>query len=473
MSVLFVASEIYPYAKTGGLADVAHSLPEALRKKTTVYTVMPLYQTIDRVKFGIVYTGVTYDYWLNGVRHQFDVFAREENKYELFIYNPVLCDREGLYHDAYGDFGDNELRFGLFSYSVLELIFKMHLRIDVIHLNDWQASLIAPLAKSVYHLSQKIVLTIHNLAYQGIFPKSAMDVLQLDWHKFFKPEGLEYFDAVNFLKAGIYYSDFVTTVSPSYAQEIQTPLFGNDLEHTLIVNSYKLKGILNGISYDVFDPQTDSMLYKNFSAKTLKNRAYNKKHLLKDLQLEGEDKPLFAFIGRFTHQKGVDLILESLHYLKDLEVNIVILGSGEERYNSLFRELSYAFQNIHIRIGYDEELSRKIYGGSDFLIMPSLFESCGLNQLISMQYGAIPIVADTGGLRDTVSDVTYISDLKNHGGIGIKYYEHNIFWFNFAITKAIALYTNKKKLESIVTHNMKIDYSWKKPAQEYLDIYKS
>lgn len=474
MNILFAASEIFPYAKTGGLADVAYALPEALREEgERVYSIMPLYNQIDREKFNIVYSGLTFDYWLDKTRHQFDVFYNENNKDEIFIYNPILCDRLGLYFDEYGDFGDNALRFGLFSYAVLEVMVKLDLKIDVIHINDWQTSLIPLLLKTKYGLNIKTVLTIHNLAYQGIFSKEAMNELELDWDACFKFDGLEYYDAVNFLKAGIYYSDEVTTVSDTYAKEIQTTRFGNSLDETLRINSYKLKGIVNGISNEVFNPKKDKYIEHNFSVKKYKGKKKNKEALCKELGLKEPNRPLFIFIGRFTSQKGVDLILDSLELFKTYEANLVILGSGEEFYNQAFKSFINRDENIKIMIGYDEALGRKMYASSDFLIMPSIFEPCGLNQMISMKYGVLPIVTKTGGLKDTVIDFTDIQDLDNVNlGVGVTFDEHNLFWFNHAIAKALSLYSNKEKFEDISKHNMKIDNSWKNSAQEYIKLCK-
>lgn len=473
MALLFCTSEMYPYAKSGGLGDVSQSLPEALRKKIKVYTVLPLYKTIDREKFGIEYANLTFQYNLNGVNHQFDIFVNKNNKYELFIYNPILCDREGLYKDGYGDFGDNGFRFGLFSYACIETMVRMKLKIDTIHLNDWQTSLIALLAKTKYNLNQKIILTIHNLAYQGIFDKNLMNELNLDWENCFKPQALEYFDKVNFLKAGIFYSDEVTTVSPTYAQEIQTPLFGNTLEDTLKTNGYKLQGILNGVSYETFDPKTDDMIYKNFSLQSYDQKNTNKKALLKELGFEADEKPLFVFIGRFTHQKGIDLLIESFNFVKDFEANFVILGSGEDHYETIFKNISVSYPNVYIKVGYDESFSRKLYAAADFLLMPSTFEPCGLNQMICMKYGCLPIVAKTGGLKDSVTDFTDVDykNLKNFKGIGITYEEHNSFWFMHAIAKALSLYGNGKKFTAISKHNMKVDNSWKLSAQKYIELY--
>ncbi|WP_320035243.1 glycogen/starch synthase [Halarcobacter sp.] len=475
MNILFAASEIFPYAKTGGLADVAFALPETLRKQgEKVYTIMPLYNQVNRDKFDIVYNGLTFDYWLYGVRHQFDVFENKNNPEELFIYNPILCDRWGLYHDDFGDFGDNALRFGLFSYGVLEVMIRMKLKIDVVHVNDWQTALIPLLMKTRYNLKQKTVLTIHNMAYQGIFPKKVMDELEIDWNSCFKFDGLEYFDNVNFLKAGIFFSDNVTTVSQTYAQEIQTPAFGETLDDTLRVNSYKLKGIVNGISVEVFNPMKDEYIDKNFSIKTYEGKSINKTSLCKELGFKEEQRPLFIFIGRFTSQKGVDLILEAINLFKSYEANFVILGSGEDIYNHMFGNLVGVYENIHVKIGYDEAFSRKLYASADFLLMPSLFEPCGLNQMIAMQYGVLPIVSKTGGLKDTVLDFTDIKNIEDSKlGLGITFDEYNLFWFNHALAKAFSLFGNKTKFEKISKHNMSIDNSWIHSASEYLNLYKS
>lgn len=474
MALLFCTSEMYPYAKSGGLGDVAQSLPEALRETIEVYTVMPLYQSIDRDKFALEYTACTFNYTLNGITHQFDIFENKNNKYELFVYNPILCDREGLYYDDYGDFGDNALRFGLFSYACIELIGFMNLNISAIHINDWQTSLIALLAKVKYKLSQKIVLTIHNLAYQGVFPKSSVDLLELPWEECFRPEALEYHDQVNFLKAGIYYSNSVTTVSPTYASEIQTKIFGSDLEETLLANNYKLQGILNGVSYEVFNPKIDKNIYKKFTAKSYHGKKKNKQELLKEVGFVESQKPLFVFIGRFTNQKGVDLLIKSFDLLQDFEANFIILGSGEKHYETIFNNISVSYPNVYIKVGYDESFSRKLYAAADFLLMPSLFEPCGLNQMICMKYGVLPLVAKTGGLKDSVVDFTDVDyqHLEKYIGIGITYEEQNIFWFMHAIAKALSLYGNHEKFELLSKHNMEVDNSWEKSALQYKELYR-
>jgi starch synthase len=301
-----------------------------------------------------------------------------------------------------------------------------------------------------------------------------MDELELDWDTCFKFDGLEYFDHVNFLKAGVYFSDHVTTVSQTYATEIQTARFGNGLDETLRINSHKLKGIVNGISTEVFNPKKDEYIEKNFSVKKYKGKRKNKEALCKELGFKEVDRPLFIFIGRFTSQKGVDLILDAMDLFKSYEANFVILGSGEKSYNNAFGNLRDVYENIHIRLAYDEGFGRSLYASSDFLLMPSIFEPCGLNQMICMQYGVLPIVAKTGGLKDTVVDFTDVKDIEESKlGLGIAFDEHNLFWFNHAIAKALSLYGNKDKFEKISKHNMSVDNSWKNSAQEYLNLYKS
>ena len=462
----------FPYAKSGGLGDVAHSLPNELRKVAKVYTIMPLYSSVDRKKYDIEYSDFSFDIWLNGIKYQIDLYKKNKSGFELFLYNPILCDRESLYNDSFGDFTDNQLRFGLFSYGVIETMLKLELKIDTIHLNDWQSALVALLAKTKYHLTQKIVFTIHNLAFQGIFHKSAVNELELDWNECFKSDRFEYFDQVNFLKAGIFYSDVLTTVSPTYASEIQTPSFGHTLDSVLITNNHKLKGIINGISYDEFNPSNDKNIYKHFDKHNYHSKFKNKIKLSKELNFPEPHRPLFIFIGRFSDQKGMDLILQSLHLLKDFEINVAILGSGDRYYNGVFTKLIDKYSNIHIRVGYDESFARKLYAGADFLLMPSIFEPCGLNQMIMMRYGGIPIVAKTGGLKDTVIDFNDSSHHNKKIGIGITFEEYNLFWYMHAISKAISLYSNQKKYIKFAKHNMSVDNSWKHSAKEYMRVYK-
>lgn len=472
MNILFASSEIFPYAKSGGLGDVAQSLPAELKKIADVYTIMPLYASVDRLKYNIRSSDFSFDILLNGINHQIDLYQKADSDFEFFLYNPVLCDRESLYNDHYGEFGDNQLRFGLFSYAIIETMLRLKLKIDVIHINDWQTAIVALLAKTKYALGQKIVFTIHNLAYQGIFHKSTMNELDLSWDECFKSDRFEYFDQVNFLKAGIFYSDTITTVSPTYAQEIQTPSHGHALENMLVANNHKLHGIINGISYDVFNPSNDENIYKHFDKQSYDLKLKNKIKLSKELNLPEPHRPLFIFIGRFTPQKGVDMILQSLHLLKDFEINVAILGNGDRYYNGVFSKLMKKYPNIHIKVGYDEGFARKLYAAADFLLMPSIFEPCGLNQMIMMRYGGVPIVAKTGGLKDSVIDYTDTEHYTKEVGVGITFEEYNLFWYMHAVAKALSLYSSQKKYIKFAKHNMSVDNSWKHSAKEYMKVYR-
>lgn len=466
---LFISSEVFPYAKTGGLADVSYALPKALAKDIAIKTVMPLYNSIDRAKHGIISSGISFEKTLGGITHQFDIYFQDGDISKVFLYNPILCDRLGLYEDDYGEFGDNDLRFGLLSYASLELISILDLPIDTLHINDWQTSLVALLAKEVYNLDAKVVLTIHNLAYQGVFDKSVMQKLDLDWERFFKPDRFEYYDRVNYLKAGIFYADAITTVSQKYAQEIQTPQFGEGLDLMLRLHSHKLQGVPNGIDTQSFNPATDAALYKNYDSSSYSIKNKNKKKLCKELGIKGYKKPLFVFIGRLTWQKGVECLIENIHAMSELDANFIFLGSGEARYEDILIQATKDHDNIHVEIGYNETLSRRLYSASDFLLMPSKFEPCGLNQMIAMAYGSIPIVTHTGGLSDTVTDINHVDSATK--GQGIVLFSDSRYDVVFGLAKALSLFAHKKRYASIALHNMQLDFSWKQSAKTYLKIY--
>ena len=465
MRLLFVSSEIFPFAKSGGLGDVAASLPKALNAYVDTTSIMPLYGSINRQKYNIKSTDFKYQFLINGKEYQFEVFKCEKT---LFLKeNSGLFERD----EMYGNYDDNDIRFGIFCYAVLEFIKAKDEYFDILHINDWQSALIALLAKEHYQIDSKIVFTIHNLAYQGIFPKKSIDRLDLLWD-YFTVSKLEYHDQINLLKSAIIYSDVVTTVSSTYAQEIQTKTFGCDLENIIQDNEYKLRGILNGIDYDEFHPAIDKYLPKNFDENTLWNKKVLKSEILKELHLKDEEKPLFVFIGRFTAQKGIDQILESLHKLKDMPINIAILGSGEDEYNHWFGSLAGRYKNIDITIGYNETLARKLYGAADFLYMPSQYEPCGLNQMIAMKYGTIPIVRKVGGLKDSVVDFEEISSLPLDKGVGITFEEESVQSFLHITKKALELYHNKSKFDEIISFDMSVDFSWHTKSKEYFDLYK-
>lgn len=467
VAVAFVCSEIYPYAKTGGLADVCGTLPRYLKEHVDIVSVMPLYKSIDIKKYKITATGSHFEIVLNQRRYPFVVYATP-GRDVYFLQNPELFDREYLYGTPSGEYGDNDIRFGLFCHAAIELFDHIDFKPDIFHLNDWQSALIPLLLKEKYKSPAKSLLTIHNLAYQGVFHKDAMWELGLDWSTF-TMERIEFFDQVNFLKAGIAYSDAITTVSPTYAQEILQPEFGCMLDSFLLSNRHKLTGILNGIDEEIWNPKTDKKIAKRFSASTLPNKKENKKALLKRTGLNGIQKPLFAFIGRFVDQKGIGLLASSLEVLQSLNINVAILGEGDERYNRYFSHIKGLYTNIFVHVGYDEELSRNIYAAADFLMMPSFFEPCGLGQMIAMRYGAMPIVRKTGGLADTVKDFSLQEN--DARGKGVVFEGRGGQDFLVAIARALSLYADRKKFAKMVKENMQLDFSWNASAKRYLELY--
>lgn len=463
MKVLFVTSEIYPYAKTGGLADVSSALPKYLiQKGVEVISVMPLYRSIDRKKHGLKKCNFSFEVLLNRHMYPCEIYYKE-NVYFIGIHS--FFDRDSLY----GEYEDNGLRFGVFGYAVMELSKRLSPAWDILHLNDWQSALIPYLAKTRYKLEAKIIFTIHNLAFQGIFQKDLLDDLEIGWDAF-TMHRFEYFDKINFMKGAIAYSDHVVAASTQYASEIQTDQFGCGLDSFLRNNRHKLTGILNGIDITEFDPKNDPYVYKKYNKPTYKKKTLNKAHLLEELKLEHPNRPLFVFIGRLAWQKGVSAILEALPAMAKMEINIVILGSGERFYNESFVSMSQGYSNIAVTIGYDEELARKIYAGADFLMMPSVYEPCGLNQMIAMAYGCVPMVHSTGGLADTVAAYNNEPFPLNRG-LGIVFDDLDRYSFLVGICQALALYANPKRYDALIQYNRHIDNGWGRRADAYLTLY--
>ncbi len=471
MKIVYVASEVYPFSKTGGLGDVAGALPKYIAKEgLRVSVITPLYKTVDRKKHNIVKTDISFNVEVNGKIYNFSVYKFKDTVKYYFLYNSYLFDRDYIYGPPEGGYEDNDIRFGVFSYAVLEFLKKTGYMPDILHLNDWHTSLIPVLLKVKYNKqfsNTKTVLTIHNIAYQGVFDKYSIERLDLGWH-LFTMDKLEFWDKVNFLKGGIVYSDVINTVSPTYAREILSPEYGCGLDGVLKVNCHKLYGILNGIDYLEWDPETDIYIYKNYSYTDLSNKYINKKFFLIENKLEDINKPLFVFIGRLTYQKGLDIIIESIEKLaKDFKnlANFAFLGSGEKKYEDYFRGIIDKYKNIFVEIGFNEELSRKMYAAGDFLLMPSMFEPCGLNQMIAMRYGTLVVARRTGGLNDTIKDI------KEKNGYGILFDKPESSEFINAITRAINLYKNYKKFTKLQEFVSTLNFSWEASAKKYIRLY--
>lgn len=467
MKLLFAAAEIFPYAKTGGLSDVAQALPATLAKQTDILSVMPLYDFIDREKFALTAMNESFRITLGKDRFEISLFeGMNRGVRTLFVYEAMLCNCMTPYGDQNGDDPNNDLRFGIFSKAVVVL--SQMFEIDVLHLNDWHTALAALWIKELLP-ELHVVFTIHNLAFQGIFPRESVERLGLR-EDYFTLEGIEFWGSMNCMKAGIAYSDIVTTVSPTYAKEILLPEFGCGLEGFLQVHSAKLHGILNGIDTVLFDPLTDPVLPKHYGPGKIAGKKSNKILFCEMHGLREGNKPLIIFIGRFTEQKGLDIIMEALPKLLKMECNLAILGEGDEAMSKVLSETARNHDNFSIRSGYDESLSHQMYAAADFLLMPSRFEPCGLNQLIALRYGAIPIVTDVGGLHDTIGDIDNADSPVC--GQGIVLNRSSSEMIIESVKRALKLFAHTKHFSKIAKANMACDVSFEESAKAYLKLYR-
>lgn len=480
MRVVHVSSEAAPFAQSGGLADVLGGLPPALAQAgLDVAVVMPLYRGVEAK---VAAAGATLD---SGAPMQIQLgphtFAAELRRARVgdvaygFVDCPVLYDRAGGLYGPTGnsEFHDNHLRFAALGKVAVEhgaslVGGPMH----VLHAHDWQGSAAAIYAR-VAGSESAIVTTIHNLAYRGIFPKHAMTDLGLPW-SMFTVHNLEFYDQVSLLKGGIACADAVTTVSPSYAEEIVTPAFGEALDGFLQHDVTRLVGIVNGIDAESWDPATDRALPVNFSATSLEGKAQCKSALAAELGITlTDDQPLIAVIARMTGQKGLDLVKDVVPELHRVDAKLVVLGSGEPDLESTFTWLAGAFgKNLAVRIGFDIALSRRIYAGSDLFLMPSRFEPCGLGQLYSMRYGSIPIVHAVGGLRDTVIDPGD-AELARGNGTGIQFHAPTATALLGGLERGIKLFRDRKALTAVRRAAMSRDSSWTASAAQYVALYES
>lgn len=467
MTIAMAASEMFPYVKSGGLADAVGALRKELSRSEKTVAVIPLYSAIDRERFGIRQTSIAFTLSLGAGKFDIKIYKCSDEAGDVyFVYHPALSDSSRLYESAH-----NDLRFGLFSHALCVLADR-YLQIDILHLHDWQSALAAPLAKKHYGLDCRIVLTIHNLAFQGIYPKEAVERLDLGWD-LFTMEQLEFYDRVNFLKGGIAYADAVTTVSPAYAREIVQPEFGWHLDSFLLSHQDKLEGILNGIDTVEFDPSHDPALDYPFDSAHTENKTRQKEALCNELGLKYPSRPLFAYVGRLAEQKGIKELVDTVRLIQEGAINIVILGSGDAFFQTMCRSLQ-DYENVKVLLKYDEDLSRRIYAGSDFFLMPSRYEPCGLAQMIAMRYGSIPIVRKTGGLGDSVADFTLLdkNGPSEFAGIGITMEQCDAASFMLAILKALSLYVNPEMMKEFIVYNMNKDFSWHRPSLAYLALYR-
>ncbi len=461
-----VASEATPFSKTGGLADVIGALPAALKHLGhEVAVITPAYRSNQ-------YPGPVREVYRNlhvSIDRGFNVDIYEAIDRGVpfyFVDCPPLFDRSGLYGEGGSDYYDNHIRFAVFSMAALGA--ARHLfHPQVIHCHDWQSGLVPVYIRQFfqgdpYVLGTKLLFTIHNLGYQGLFPASVLQQIAVS-RSLFTPAGLEFYGQLNLLKAGIVFSDAVSTVSKGYAREIQTPEYGFGLENLLRSRADVLTGIVNGVDYREWNPETDPHIAQNYSSSDLTGKLACKRALLAEMGLPPEniDRPLFGIVSRFVDQKGFDLIAQIAGELAGLDIAMAVLGSGETRYEEMFRQLAIAFPGkFGVRIGYDNALAHRIEAGSDMFLMPSRYEPCGLNQIYSLKYGTIPVVRATGGLDDTIDVET-----------GFKFWDYAGWALFGAIEDASAAYQDKHKWTAMMVRAMAKDFSWTASAQEYESVY--
>lgn len=472
MRILIASPEAVPYAKTGGLADVAGSLVKEYRAmKKEAYIIMPLYRKVREENMALKNTNLKIKVPVGDRQVEGEIFSNQPSAY--FIRCDEFFDREELYGTPWGDFFDNASRFVFFSRGVLEASRALNFRPDVIHCNDWQTSLIPLYLKKLYEgdnffKDTSTLLTIHNLGYQGLFPASEMPLTGLEWD-IFNPEGIEFYGKVNFLKAGLISADVLTTVSSSYAKEILRKEFGFGLEGVLQKREKDLYGVINGIDYDEWDPSIDGHIPERFNIESLQGKAECKRYLVKEASLDKADRPLVGMVSRLSAQKGLDLVLQSLKELVSLGINLIILGKGDEEFQIGFSQAAKKHRGrISVTIGFEEPLAHKIYAGSDFFLTPSRYEPCGLGQLISMKYGSIPVGRSTGGLADTIQDFNPLTSK----GTGFLFSDYTPSALQDAMKRALCVYTDKDKLQRMILSAMKMDFSWKRSAEKYIELYK-
>ncbi|MGA2134405.1 MAG: glycogen synthase GlgA [Bryobacteraceae bacterium] len=467
MKILMLASEAAPFAKTGGLADVVGSLPAALKALGhDVAVLLPRYAGVDLKAARRVYDLLPV--WVPPRRFNASLYLIERETPFYFLDCPILFDRPGFYGEGGEDYPDNHIRFAALAQAALEFSRKVW-RPQILHGHDWQAGLAPVYLRTLYandptFFGLRTLFTIHNAGYHGLFPAAAQSDIGLAATDTFRPEGLEFFGKVCYLKGGLNYSDALNTVSPTYAREIQTPEYGFGLDGVLRARSQVLSGILNGADYTEWNPQTDRFIAANYSAADLTGKRACKEDLLREFGLptEAMDAPLIGIVSRFTSQKGADLIAEAADAMVAEGFYMAALGAGEPRYQELFHAMAARHPGrIAVRIGYDNALAHKIEAGADLFLMPSRYEPCGLNQIYSLRYGTVPVVRATGGLDDTIEP-----------GTGFKFWEYSGSALVGALHAAREAFSDAEGWRAMMQAGMAKDFSWSVSAAEYVRLYR-
>lgn len=477
LKILFVSPEVQPFAKTGGLGDISRSLPAALKKMGhDVRVIMPKYRSMDRFDSSFKELDIPpVDVTLDKAKTKGFLYegTLESDTPIYFVRNDPYFQRDNLYSESYLEYPDNAERFIFFSRAVLEACKSLDFQPDIIHGNDWQTGLIFAYLKSVYAADKFFkdtgtVFSIHNLGYQGNFPADDYPLTGLP-DAMFKMEGIEFYGDFSFLKAGLLYADVLTTVSQTYSREILTPENGFGMEGVLRQRQKDLYGIINGANYDEWNPLKDPWLKKKYGPAKVAGKKQCKKDLVKKASLNLDDrKPLLCMVTRLTQQKGIDLIVHGFDKLLSRGAAFVLLGSGESAYEDFFLQQAIRFPGkFFCKIGFDEELAHQIIAGSDILLMPSLYEPCGLTQLHAMKYGTVPLVRSVGGLKDTVTQFYP----KTGKGIGFKFLPFELEYLLKAFKKAESAFKDKKLWSRLVANGMKENFDWSQTAKHYTRIY--
>ncbi len=471
VKILFAVSECVPFVKSGGLADVAGALPKELKKLGfDVRVILPKYALIrDEYKRKMKKTA---EFTVQlGWRNQYCGIEELEHDgiIHYFIDNQYYFFRSQMY----GDYDDGE-KFSFFNRAVLESIGHIGFFPDIIHSHDWHSGMIPFLLREQYRHREgfegiRSIFTIHNLQFQGVFPKEVMnDLLGLD-DRYFNPGQLEYYGNINFMKAGLVASDKITTVSPTYREEIKTAYFGEGLDGVLRMRSADLEGIVNGIDYELYNPENDPFLSAPFSMENREPRSENKKAIQDQFGLPEESNvPLIAMVTRLTKQKGLELVRGVFHEIMATGAQLIVLGTGDREFEYFFSQMSSQYPSqCKVFIGFDEGIAHRIYAGADLFLMPSKFEPCGLSQLIAMRYGAVPIVRETGGLNDTVKSY----NRENGEGNGFTFTNFNAHDMLYTIERALAFYKQQDVWNFLTRKVMELDFSWTRSAQMYQQLY--
>jgi starch synthase len=461
-----VASEAVPLAKTGGLADVAGSLPSALQEfGDEAAVVIPRYGSISLKNARRVYDRLTV--YLGPVRYDVSIYQAAA-EYPLYLVDcPPLFERKEFYGEAGVDYPDNHIRFAVFARAALAVARGLF-QTEIFHCHDWQSGLVPAYLRTTFatdptFLGSKTLFTIHNLGYQGLFPKTALAEVALD-PTVYRPDGMEFFGRVSYIKGGIAFADALNTVSPTYAREIQTPEYGFGLDGALRARADVLSGILNGVDYGEWNPETDTLIPARYQADDLSGKRVCKEHLLREFGLPAAamERPLLGIVSRLTLQKGADILAEAAAHMAAGDLYLVALGSGVPEYEALFRRLAAEHPGrIAVRIGYDNGLAHRIEAGADIFLMPSHYEPCGLAQMYSLRYGTVPVVRATGGLDDTIEE-----------GTGFKFAEYSSQALLDAVRAATQAYAEPEGWRQMMRRGMAKDFSWKTSSAAYSALYR-